>query len=251
MSGHSRWATIKRKKGAADAKRGKIFTQLIRELVMAARMGSPDPDANPRLRLAVDKARGQNMPKDTIERAIRRGSGADAAESYEEVRYEGYGPSGVAVLVEALTDNRARTAAEVRHLFSKNGGNMGATGCVSHLFVKKGQIVFERAGIDVEKLMETAIEADAADVVEDDENVEVQTTPDSFDGIKAALEAAGFTPTSAEVAMVPLTTVAVSGKAAQSMLKLMEGLDDHDDVKQVCANFDISREEMLEAAKAS
>ena len=251
MAGHSKWANIKHRKAATDAKRGKIFTQLIRELVMAARMGSPDPDANPRLRLAVDKARGQNMPKDTIERAIRRGSGADAAESYEEVRYEGYGPSGVAVLVEALTDNRARTAAEVRHLFSKNGGNMGATGCVSHLFVKKGQIVFERAGIDVEKLMETAIEADAADVVEDDENVEVQTTPDSFDGIKAALEAAGFTPTSAEVAMVPLTTVAVSGKAAQSMLKLMEGLDDHDDVKQVCANFDISREEMLEAAKAS
>src|SRR5215510_11792396 len=233
MSGHSRWATIKRKKGAADAKRGKIFTQLIRELVMAAKMGSPDPDSNPRLRLAFDKARAQNMPKDTIERAIRRGSGADASESYEEVRYEGYGPSGVAVLIDAITDNRARTAAEVRHLFSKHGGNMGATGCVSHLFVKKGQIVFERAGIDVEKLMEAAIEADAADVVEEEENVEVQTTPESFDAIKATLEQAGFTPASAEVALIPVTTVEVSGKAAQSMLKLMEGLDEHDDVKQV------------------
>jgi len=251
MSGHSRWATIKRKKGAADAKRGKIFTQLIRELVMAAKMGSPDPDSNPRLRLAFDKARAQNMPKDTIERAIRRGSGADASESYEEVRYEGYGPSGVAVLVEAVTDNRARTAAEVRHLFSKHGGNMGATGCVSHLFVKKGQILFERAAVDAEALMEAAIEADAADVVEEEESVEVQTTPDTFDAIKAALEAKGFTPTSAEVAMLPLTTVEISGKPAQSMLKLMEGLDEHDDVKQVCANFDISQEEMLEAAKAS
>jgi YebC/PmpR family DNA-binding regulatory protein len=251
MSGHSRWSTIKRKKGAADAKRGKVFTQLIRELVMAAKLGTPDPESNPRLRLAVDKARAQNMPKDTIERAIRRGSGADAMESYEDVRYEGYGPNGVAVLVEAITDNRARTAAEVRHIFSKNGGNLGATGCVSHLFVKKGQLVFERAGVDVEKLMEAAIEADAADVVEDEEHVEVQTTPETFDAIKAALAEKAFTPTSAEVAMVPLTTVEVSGKPAQQMLKLMELLDEHDDVKQVSANFDISQEEMLEAAKAS
>jgi len=251
MSGHSKWATIKRKKGAADAKRGKMFTQIIRELVMASRLGGPDPDANAKLRLAMDKARSSNMPKDTMERAVRRGSGADQSESYEEVRYEGYGPSGVAIIVDTLTDNRNRTVGEVRHMFSKHGGNLGTTGCVSHLFSKKGILVFERAGIDADKLMETAIEADAADVVEEAESIEVQTTPESFEAVKAALVAKGFEPQSAEVSLVPSLTVPLTGNAAQSMLKLLEGLDDHDDVKQVSANFDISEDEMAAAAKAS
>jgi len=256
VSGHSKWSTIKRKKGAADAKRGKIFTQLIRELVMAAKIGGADPHANPRLRLAIDKARGQNMPKDNIERAIKRGAGGGEGEEYEEVRYEGYGPNGVAVIVDALTDNRNRTVGEVRHIFSKHGGNLGATGCVSHLFERKGLLSFERepeegAPLDTERLMEVAIEADALDVVEESETVEVQTTPEQFEAVQDALRAAGFSPASAEVSMVPLTTVELTGSAAQSMLKIMEKLDDHDDVRQVSANFDISDEELLEAAQAS
>jgi YebC/PmpR family DNA-binding regulatory protein len=251
MSGHSKWATIKRKKGAADAKRGKIFTHLIRELTMASKMGGADPDSNPRLRLAIDKARGQNMPKDNIERAIKRGTGATAGEDYEEIRYEGYGPAGVAVIVETLTDNRNRTVGEVRHLFGKYGGNLGASGCVSFLFDRKGILAFEARGGDRERLVEAAIEADALDVVEDDDSVEVHTSPEQFEAVKAALAARGFTPASADIAMVPQTTVQLSGKEAQSMLKLMEGLDEHDDVKQVFANFDISEDEMLAAAKAS
>jgi len=251
VSGHSKWSTIKRKKGAADAKRGKIFTQLIRELVMAARLGGPDPHANPRLRLAIDKARGQNMPKDNIERAIKRGSGTGDGEEYEEIRYEGYGPGGVAVIVDTLTDNRNRTVGEVRHLFSKYGGNLGATGCVGHLFERKGMISFDRDGLDVEALTEAAIEADALDVIEEEESVEVHASPEDFDEVKSKLEAAGFTPASAEISLVPLTTIELSGNAAVSMLKLMELLDDHDDVRSVSANFDISDEAMLEAAQAS
>jgi len=251
VSGHSKWSTIKRKKGAADAKRGKIFTQLIRELVMAAKLGGPDPHSNPRLRLAVDKARAQNMPKDNIERAIKRGSGAGDGEEYEEIRYEGYGPGGVAVIVDTLTDNRNRTVGEVRHLFSKYGGNLGASGCVAHLFDRKGLLSFDREGLDVERLMEVAIEADALDVVEEEQQVEVQTTPEEFEAVKDKLEAGGFTAASAEVSLVPMTTVELTGNAAVSMLKLMELLDDHDDVRSVSANFDISDEAMLEAAQAS
>jgi YebC/PmpR family DNA-binding regulatory protein len=246
MSGHSKWATIKRKKGAADAKRGKIFTQLIREIVMAARTGGGDLDGNPRLRLAFDKARASNMPKDTIERAIKRGSGELGGENYEEVRYEGYGPAGVAVIVEALTDNRNRTVGEVRHAFGKYGGNLGATGCVSFLFDRKGILAFEpAAAADRERLVEAAIEADALDVVEDADAVEVQTAPEQFEAVKAALEARGFVPSSAEISMIPQTTVKLSGKEAESMLKLMEVLDEHDDVKQVFANFDIAEDELL------
>ena len=246
MSGHSKWSTIKRKKGAADAKRGKIFTQLIRELQMAAKLAGGDPDANPRLRLLIEKARGQNMPKDNIERAIKRGTGELEGEALEEIRYEGYGPAGVAVIVETVTDNRNRTVSEVRHLFAKYGGNLGSSGCVGYLFDKKGVLVFERVG-DSDALMEAAMDADAADVIEDEGVVEVYTTPDSFESVKQALEGASFVPASAEVAMIPQTIVKVEGSEAESMLKLLEALDEHDDVKDVYANFDIS-EEVMKAA---
>jgi YebC/PmpR family DNA-binding regulatory protein len=248
MSGHSKWSTIKRKKGVADAKRGKIFTQLIRELVMAARLGGPEPDANPRLRMAMDKARGQNMPKQNIERAIKRGSGGSEGESYDEIRYEGYGPGGVAVIVDALTDNRNRTVSEVRHLFSKYGGNLGSTGCVAYLFDKRGLLVFDRSDIDAEKLLEAAIEADAADVVEEPDVIEVQTTPEAFEAVRDALQGASFEPASGEVSMIPQTTVKLDGSEAESMLKLMEALDDHDDIQDVFANFDISEEVMEQAS---
>jgi YebC/PmpR family DNA-binding regulatory protein len=246
MSGHSKWSTIKRKKGVADAKRGKVFTQLIRELQMAAKLGGGDPDANPRLRMAVDKARGQNMPKDNIERAIKRGTGEIEGEALDEIRYEGYGPAGVAVIVETLTDNRNRTVGDVRHAFTKYGGNLGSSGCVAFLFDKKGVLVFEDVG-DSDALMEAAMEADAADVIEEGDVVEVHTTPEGFETVKQALEAASFAPASAEVAMIPQTTVKLDGNEAESMLKLMEGLDDLDDVQDVFANFDIS-EEVMKAA---
>ena len=247
MSGHSKWSTIKRKKGAADAKRGKVFTQLIRELQMAAKLGGGDPGANPRLRMAVDKARGQNMPKHNIERAIKRGTGEIEGEALEEIRYEGYGPAGVAVIVETLTDNRNRTVGDVRHAFTKYGGNLGSSGCVAFLFDKKGVLVFEDVS-DGDALMEAAVEADAADVIEEGDVVEVHTTPESFEAVKQALEASSFAPVSAEVAMIPQTTVKLDGNEAESMLKLMEGLDDLDDVQDVFANFDISEEVMTAAS---
>jgi YebC/PmpR family DNA-binding regulatory protein len=250
MSGHSKWATIRRKKGALDAKRGKIFTQLIREIAMAAKLGGGDPDSNPRLRLAMDKARGNNMPKDNIERAIRRGTGEGDEAEYEEIRYEGYGPGGVAVIVDTLTDNRTRTVAEVRHAFSKHGGNMGTSGSVAFMFEKKGILSFERAGIDADVLIEAAMEADALDIVEEDETITVQTAPERFFEIKTALEQKGFKPETAETQMIPTSTISISGREAETMLKLMEVLDEHDDVQHVFANFDISEEAMAEAAKA-
>jgi YebC/PmpR family DNA-binding regulatory protein len=248
MSGHSKWATIKRKKGAADAKRGKVFTQLIRELTAAARLGGGDPAGNPRLRLAIDKARAQNMPKDNIDRAVKKGAGELAGEAVEEVTYEGYGPGGVAVLVETLTDNRNRTVGEIRHLFAKHGGNLGASGCVAYLFEKRGCLSFDPEGIDVEALMEAAIEADASDVREGKSSVEVETAPERYEAVRQALASRGFRPASAELSRIPQTTVALTGSAAQSMLRLFEALDEHEDVKQVYANFDISEEEMLQAA---
>jgi YebC/PmpR family DNA-binding regulatory protein len=249
MSGHSKWSTIKRKKAAADAKRGKIFTQLIRELTMAARMGGGDPDANPRLRLAIDHARAANMPKDNIERAVKKGTGELEGESYDEVRYEGYGPGGVAVMVDTVTDNRNRTVGEIRHLFSKFGGNLGASGCVAYLFDKKGTLIYDRDGCESEPLLEAAIEADALDVIEDPDTIEVRTAPETLHAVKSELEARGFTAASAEISMIPQTTVKLTGKEAQSMLRLFEGLDEHDDVKQVFANFDIPDDEMLRAAE--
>ena len=248
MSGHSKWSTIKRKKGVADAKRGKIFTQLIREISMAAKLGGGDPDANPRLRLAIDKARGQNMPKDNVERAIKRGTGELEGESYEEIRYEGYGPGGAALIVETLTDNRNRTVGEVRHVFTKYGGNLGSTGCEAYLFDKKGVLVFDADGIDGDALIEAAIEANALDVLEEGDTLEVHAEPDDFEAIRDTLAARSFTPASAEVGMVPQTTVKLEGREAESMLKLMEALDELDDVKEVFANFDIPEEAMMQAA---
>ncbi|MDD2319930.1 MAG: YebC/PmpR family DNA-binding transcriptional regulator [Geobacteraceae bacterium] len=243
MSGHNKWSTIKHKKGAADAKRGKIFTKIIKELTVAAKMGGGDPDANPRLRTAIDKAKSENMPKDNIERAIKKGSGGLEGVNYEETTYEGYGPGGVAVLVEVMTDNRNRTVSDVRSIFSKCNGNMGEAGCVSWLFDKKGLIVYAK-DTDFDALFEAALEAGADDVSDEEGQIEVVTEPSSFIEVREALEKAGFKYESAEVTMIPQTMVKLDGKQAESMLKLMDRLEDNDDVQNVYANFDISDEEM-------
>ena len=250
MSGHSKWSTIKRKKGAADAKRGKIFTKLIREIATAARMGGGDPNANPRLRLAVDKARAANMPKDNIERAIKKGTGEDAdGARYEEVVYEGYGPGGVAILLETLTDNRNRTVGEVRHVLTKHGGNLGESGCVSFLFEKKGAITFERSAVaDGDALLEAALEAGAEDVEEGDEALQVLTTPGDFEAVRGALGESGYEAAEAEITMEPSTTVKLEGSDAERMLQLADALEDLDDVQNVFANFDISDEELAKFA---
>jgi YebC/PmpR family DNA-binding regulatory protein len=244
MSGHSKWSTIKRKKGAADAKRGKLFTKLIREIATAARMGGGDPTANPRLRLAIDKARMANMPKDNIERAIKKGIGGGEGEAWEEAAYEGYGPGGTAVYVEVLTDNRNRTVGEVRHVFSRYGGNLGASGCVSYLFQRKGLIQLERQGVDGDALLEAALEAGAEDVVEGTDTVDVVTGFAEFEAVKRGLEERGFRPVTAHVTMEPTTTVRLEGRAAETMLQLHDALEDLDDVQSVNANFDIADDEM-------
>ena len=244
MSGHSKWATIKRKKGALDAKRGKIFTKIIREIATAARLGGGDPAANPRLRLVIDKARSVNMPKDNIERAIKKGAGGDEGANFEQVTYEGYGPSGVAVLVEALTDNRNRTAGEVRHAFSRYGGNLGQTGSVSHLFTRMGLIEFERAAVDADALLEAGLEVGADDVVEGEDVIEVVADPKQFEAVRDALVAKGFQPANAQITMRPSTTVQLAGAHAKSMLELAEALEDLDDVQEMFSNFDISEAEM-------
>lgn len=243
MSGHNKWSTIKHKKGAADAKRGKIFTKIIKEICVAAKLGGSDPAANPRLRTAIDKAKGENMPKDNIERAIKKGAGEMEGVNYEEITYEGYGPGGVAVLVEVMTDNRNRTVSDVRSTFTKCNGNMGETGCVAWMFDKKGLIVFPKS-VDFEKLFEAAIEAGADDVAEQDEQFEVVTDPAAFMEVRDALVAAGFKFESAETTMIPQTMVKLEGKQAESMLKMIDRLEDNDDVQNVYANFDISMEEM-------
>ncbi len=239
MAGHSKWANIQHRKGAQDAKRGKLFTKLIREITVAARLGGADPAANPRLRAAIDKALGSNMSKDTIERAVKRGAGAQEGDNFEAVRYEGYGPNGVAVMVDCLTDNRNRTVAEVRHAFSKAGGNLGTDGSVAYLFTKAGVIGFP-AGSDEEQLMEVALEAGAEDVVTgDDGSIEVITLPEDFSAVKEALEAASLMPEYGEVTMRPSTTVALGLEDAQKVLRLVDMLEDLDDVQQVYSNADI------------
>jgi YebC/PmpR family DNA-binding regulatory protein len=244
MSGHSKWSTIKRKKGAADAKRGKMFTKIIREIATAARLGGGDPAGNPRLRLIVDKARVANMPKDNIERAIKKGTGGDDGANFEQVTYEGYGPGGAAVLVNTLTNNRNRTAGEVRHAFTKAGGNLGSMGSVAHLFVRLGVLDFERAGIDGDALLEAGLEAGADDVIEGESSVEVITDPKNFEVVRDALTAKGFTPANAEITMRASTTAVLEGAQAKSMLDLVEALEDLDDVQDVYSNFDISDAEM-------
>ncbi len=248
MSGHSKWSTIKRKKGAADAKRGKIFTKLIREIATAARLGGGEPDSNPRLRLVVDKAKAANMPKDNIQRAIQKGIGGGEGETYEEMVYEGYGPGGAAILIEALTDNKNRTASDVRHALTKNGGNLGSSGCVAYLFEKRGILLFSREGIDSDSLMEAAIEAGAEDVIETDDILEVVTSASDFDAVKEVLESGEYISIESSISLIPSTTVALAGADAEQMLRLSDSLEDLDDVQNFYANFDISEKEMAEFA---
>jgi YebC/PmpR family DNA-binding regulatory protein len=245
MAGHSKWANIQHRKGAQDAKRGKLFTKLIREITVSARAGGGDPSNNPRLRAVIDKSLTANMSKDTIERAIKKGAGAGDADNYEEVRYEGYGPGGVAVMVDCLTDNRNRTVSEVRHAFSKAGGNLGTDGSVAYLFSKMG-ILSYAAGVDEDKLMEAALEAGVDDVVtNEDGSVDVLTSPDGFERVKAALLNAGLVPQSAEVTQRASTSTQLSQDDAEKMVRLLERLEDLDDVQNVYSNADIS-EEILE-----
>ena len=240
MAGHSKWANIKHRKAAQDAKRGKIFTKIIRELVVAAKAGGPEPDDNPRLRAAVDKALGANMKRDTMDKAIARGAGADDGANYDELTYEGYGPSGVAFLVESMTDNRNRTVAEVRHAFSKHGGNLGTDGSVAYLFTKTGQIIFGE-GSDEDAVMEAALEAGAEDVVSnDDGSIEVLTAWEDFLTVKDALVAAGLEPVDAEVTQIPATTVPLELEDAEKLMRLVDVLEDLDDVQNVYTNAEIS-----------
>jgi len=240
MSGHSKWSSIKHKKGAVDAKQGKIFTKLIKEITVAARMGgSGDPDANPRLRTAVAAAKTENMPKDNIERAIKKGTGELEGVNYEENTYEGYGPGGAAVFIESLTDNKNRAVADIRHIFSKCGGNMGENGCVAWMFDKKGYIVIERSAVDEEILMEAALEAGAEDIREDDSNFEVITAQEDFEGVKAAIDEKAIPCIDAEVTMLPQTTADLKGKEADQMIRLMDMLEDCEDVQKAYTNADI------------
>jgi len=242
MAGHSKWANIQHRKGAQDKKRGKLFTKLIREITVAAKMGGSDLDANPRLRLAVDKAKGQSMPKDNIERAIKRGAGETDGAEYMEIRYEGYGPGGTAVMVDCLTDNRNRTVAEIRHAFTKFGGNLGADGSVNYLFNKVGQVLFP-AGANEDTIMEAAIEAGAEDViVEDDGSIEVLTEPDDFEQVRDGLVGAGLEAETAQITMRASTSASLEVKEASSMIKLLELLEDLDDVQEVYSNADISED---------
>lgn len=246
MSGHSKWANIKHKKSKTDAKRGKIFTKLVKEIMVAARMGGSDASANARLRTAVEKAKSENMPSDNIERAIKKGAGELSGVVYEEGTYEGYGPGGVAVIVDYMTDNKNRTVGEVRRAFTKHGGSLGESGSVSWIFEKRGILTFDSAGIDEDKLMESALEAGADDVVniEDDAVFEVYTAPTEFHAVKGSLEEAGLKPALSIITMIPKTSVKVEGKVAKKVIKMMDDLEDLDDVQEVYANFDMSVEDM-------
>ena len=244
MSGHSKWHSIKHKKGAADAKRGKLFTRLIREITVAARDAGGDPDMNPRLRKAVSDAKSANMPNDNIDRAIRRGTGEEEGVNYEEITYEAYGPGGVGIIIETMTDNRNRTVAELRHLLSKNNGNLGEAGSVAYMFDRKGYIVVDTEQKSEEELFEIAIEAGAEDLKQDEGNFEIFTEQGDLEDVKTAIEAAGIKPEVAEISMIPQNYVKVEGDDAKAMLKLYEVIDDHDDVQNVYANFDIDEDEL-------
>jgi YebC/PmpR family DNA-binding regulatory protein len=246
MSGHSKWSTIKHKKAAQDAKRGAIFTKVIKELTVAARMGGGDVDMNPRLRTAVLKAKAVNMPQDTMQRAIMKGTGELPGVNYEEITYEGYGPGGVAMIVTVLTDNRNRTVAEIRKIFSKNGGNLGESGCVAWMFQKKGLIVVDKDKVDEDELFTIALEAGAEDVRPADAMYEVITSVEDFEPVKQAITTKGIEPSSSEVSLLPQTTVRLEGSQARQLLKLMDELEEHDDVQNVYANFDIPDEVMAE-----
>ncbi len=248
MSGHSKWHNIRLKKGKMDAERGKIFTRLSREIIMAARAGGGNPDANPRLRMAIQKAREHSMPQEKIRSAIMRGTGEIEGAHYEEITYEGYGPGGVAVLVECATDNRNRTVAELRTLFSKCGGNLGESGCVAWLFHPRGLISIPKDGYTEDQVLEAAIEAGAEEMKTEDDTYDVYTSPEEFARVREVLEARGFRIRSADLTMVPSSTVRLEGKTAEQMLRLMEQLEDHDDVQNVYANFDIEESVMAQLA---
>jgi len=247
MSGHSRWSTIKHKKGATDAKRGKTFTRLIKEITVASRAGGGDPAGNPRLRAAVDEAKANNMPKDTIERAIKRGTGEIEGATYEEVTYEGYGPGGVAILIEAMTDNPNRTTPEIRHVFEKNGGNLGTPNSVRFQFERKGYFVIEKKAVNEDKLMEIALEAGADDLQSNPDAFEVYSSPDSFDQVRAALEKNNISTIEAKIGQMPQNYVKLDEAKAKQTMRLLEMLDDQDDVQNVWSNFDIPAE-MMESA---
>jgi YebC/PmpR family DNA-binding regulatory protein len=244
MSGHSKWSTIKRKKGKADAERGKMFTRLIKEITVSAREGGGDPDGNPRLRTAILAAKGSNMPAANIDRAIKKGTGELPGVSYEEIKYEGYGPGGVAVLVETLTDNKNRCVSEIRHIFTDNGGNLGEVGCVGWMFDKKGIIQVEKGKAEEEDLMMTVLDAGASDMSTEEDYYEIVMPYNKFEVVKQALDLKKIPYITAEMTMVPQTTIKLEGKQAEQMLRLMEELEDHDDVQKVFANFDIDTEIM-------
>jgi len=246
MSGHSKWSTIKRKKGKADAQRGQLFTKLIRVITVAARSGGGDPETNAKLKTAIQLAKESNMPNENIERAIKKGTGELEGVAYEELSYEGYGPGGVAVLVDALTDNRNRTVPEIRKIFSKNGGNLGESGCVAWMFDKRGYLVFEKSKVDEDLIFDLALEAEAEDVKSDDDNIEVITLPENHEKFETLIKQNNIEFLISEITLIPKTTVELEGKKAMQMINLMEQLEDHDDIQKVYANFNISDKIMEE-----
>ncbi len=248
MSGHSKWHSIRHKKGAADARRGKLFTNLIKEITVAARLGGGDPDGNPRLRAAMAAAKSANMPGENIKRAVQKGTGELPGLSYEDAVYEGYGPGGVAILVEAVTDNKNRTVSDIRHVFSKFGGNLGQSGCVAHLFQRQGLILIDKSSTSEDDLMSVALEAGAEDMREAGEVYEIYTSPQDYDAVLEEIRRHNLEVASADLSMIPQTTMQLAGKPAQQMLRLMESLEDHDDVQKVFANFDIEDAELEAAA---
>ena len=248
MSGHSKWANIKHRKAAVDAKRGKVFTKIKRELTVAAKHGGGEPESNPRLRTAISAAKNQNMPNDTIDRAIKRGTGEMGGEEFHEISYEGYGPGGSAVLVKTLTDNKNRTVSDIRRIFTKHGGSLGESGCVSWMFHMKGRIAFEKDKVDEDKVFELALDAGADDVVTEESELVVITPPDAFEAVKSAIQEAGLSFETAEITMIPQNSVKIEGREAESMIRLMEALEDIDDVQNVYSNFDVSEDLMLSLA---